>query len=697
MTGTSPRRFSRPLDGLSAARLLLLVQGLWLPVAAGQTLRLDVGAIEGDGWRISGVVLALRPTGPQRWSLAADLARIELPAPLPPLDQISLSCPEFLLDEGSAACPRGSMHFPETWLDKQTVQVSFRYRTAPPEVAFSTERVAVAGGTARISAQLKDAAWEVDADLDGGRLDRLPAKEALENALGGLTLSGRADARVNLQGQGGLLNRAQLEVRPTDLGFAETSGLKEAQGLTGHMSAALHRDRDQWKGDLTAGFDTGLLYIDPVALDFSNRPTTMRTLWEWDPQRGRLAVEGLSLEQPGARLQGDVAISLQPRIALEGCNLRLVARDLGPLYQAVVKPWLVGTSLGDLRVAGSVEASVQQGRGGLSTVADLHRVDLDDEGGGFGIHGLEGRLAWSGSERRQSRLAWNDGNLYRVPFGSAELRIAAGGAEAELTEALEIPVLDGTLRVDALRVEGMGSGDPAWTLDAVVIPLSMERLTGLLGWPEMTGQLSAVIPDVRFAGGVLDIGGAVLVRIFDGDVVVRHLKMTRPLGPAPILEADASLRNIDLYALTRAFSFGAISGRLEGRVEGLRLEDWRPVAFDGRVATPPDDRSTHRISQRAVESLSSLGGSGVGEVMSRGMLALFKSFSYRRLGLSCRLSHGVCEMDGVKQAGNGSYYIVEGGAGLPTIDVIGYTRRVDWEVLVQRLHDATRAANEAAE
>jgi hypothetical protein len=47
-------------------------------------------------------------------------------------------------------------------------------------------------------------------------------------------------------------------------------------------------------------------------------------------------------------------------------------------------------------------------------------------------------------------------------------------------------------------------------------------------------------------------------------------------------------------------------------------------------------------------------------------------------------------MDGVAPAPNGGYYLVK-GKGLPRIDVIGSSRRVDWPRLVQQLIAATRS------
>jgi hypothetical protein len=111
-----------------------------------------------------------------------------------------------------------------------------------------------------------------------------------------------------------------------------------------------------------------------------------------------------------------------------------------------------------------------------------------------------------------------------------------------------------------------------------------------------------------------------------------------------------------------------------------------PEAFDASFFTPPGDRSRHRISQRAVTNLSSIGGGSSGSVaaaLQGGFLRFFDEFRYDRLGLSCRLANDVCVMGGVLPA-PGGYYIVK-GAGLPRINVIGSQNRVAWTTLVRQL------------
>ncbi len=167
---------------------------------------------------------------------------------------------------------------------------------------------------------------------------------------------------------------------------------------------------------------------------------------------------------------------------------------------------------------------------------------------------------------------------------------------------------------------------------------------------------------------------------------IDSLSMERPFGVAPTLAADLRMSNLDLVPLTRSFGFGEISGRLEGHVNGLRLVDWAPVAFDADLHTSTTAKDKRRISQRAVNDLSSVGGSGIAGGLQAQVLKVFDTFGYARIGLKCRLENNICHMDGLDSS-PGGYTIVE-GSGLPRVSVIGHQREVDWPVLLARLQAA---------
>jgi hypothetical protein len=179
--------------------------------------------------------------------------------------------------------------------------------------------------------------------------------------------------------------------------------------------------------------------------------------------------------------------------------------------------------------------------------------------------------------------------------------------------------------------------------------------------------------------------GDLSATVFNGTIVGRNFRLHDPLGRWPRLFADVTARNLDLELVTSAFPIGNITGRLDTDVKGLELFNWSPVAFDAKLYTTPGDRSKHLISQKAVTSISNVGGGGggVGAALQSGMLRFFENFRYDEIGLTCKLSNDVCSMGGVEPAGVG-YYIVK-GRGLPRIDIIGNQGRVDWPRLISQI------------
>jgi hypothetical protein len=269
----------------------------------------------------------------------------------------------------------------------------------------------------------------------------------------------------------------------------------------------------------------------------------------------------------------------------------------------------------------------------------------------------------------------------------AESRIdfATGDRDFRLLQPARLPLFDGALLVNTLAVEHLGLADMSGKFDAVVEPISVAPIAKAMHWPEFSGKLSGRIPGLTYKDNVLTLEGNLEAGVFDGEVVASNLRVRDPLGKWPRLYADVTARNLDLDLVTHTFEFGSITGRLDVDLKGLETFGWSPVAFDLRMATPASDHSRHRISQRAVANLSNIGGGGggVATALQSGALKFFDTFGYNRIGLSCRLQNDVCLMSGVGPAGNG-YYILQ-GSGLPHLDIIGKSSRVDWPRFVSQV------------
>jgi hypothetical protein len=203
----------------------------------------------------------------------------------------------------------------------------------------------------------------------------------------------------------------------------------------------------------------------------------------------------------------------------------------------------------------------------------------------------------------------------------------------------------------------------------------------------MSGVLSASLPGLRVSPGELALDGALVISVFDGNLRAVNLRVIEPFGVAAHLYGDVEARNIDLAQLTHTFAFGSVTGFIDADIHGLELSRWRPARFDAQIRSSPG-RYPRRISQRAVQNISALGGPGAGLAIQRGFLGFFESFGYSEIGLSCRLSNGVCLMGGLPgQTANDGFVIIRGG-GIPALNVIGYNRRVDWDELLTRVQRA---------
>ncbi len=257
---------------------------------------------------------------------------------------------------------------------------------------------------------------------------------------------------------------------------------------------------------------------------------------------------------------------------------------------------------------------------------DFSDVSLDSVTGAAAVAGLGGRFSWFSDRLRdriapgtdsavfKSRLGWESARLWGIEFGAASIPFTTTGRHFRLLDPVVLPLFDGGLSVETLRLRHAGTPQMYLRFDAQLAPVSLRLLTRSLGWPEFSGTLSGRIPSLQLEQGFVTLDGNLEASVFDGSVTVRNLRMRDPLGEYPQLFADIDVERLDLAQVTDTFEFGMITGRLSGRVEGLETFDWMPVAFDASFYSTPGDRSPRRIDQRAVSNLSSIGGGSGGSV-----------------------------------------------------------------------------------
>ena len=507
-------------------------------------------------------------------------------------------------------------------------------------------------------------AWP-EARLKGGTFDAALAIEAPTDRplriSGPLRLRGvaleTADAAIAGEGLGGDL-RIDYRTTPASSLLAIDGELRGGEFLTGNTYVALP--------------------ATPVGLRID---AAKRDGGGWDVPR----IEW----RDGEALQASAAMRFDPDGALQSLRADARSGDMTPLKPRYLSGWMGLFGLAEVDLHGAMDLHVETRGGGLARIdADLHGVDLRDPARRFVFDGLAGNLRYSGSAPVGSELRWEGGQVYGLAFGPARLPMASADGLLRFREDVRIPLMEGTLtlRDAVIRPPGETAGmDIRFGLG--LHDIDFGKVSQALGLPAFQGRLSGDIPEARYADERIDFNGGLSMQLFDGRVVFSALALERPFGTAPSLSADIAFDGLDMLRLTEVLGFGSISGRLDGRIDGLRLVDWTPVAFDARFVTDPMPGTKQRISQRAVQNISSVGDSSFVSSLQGQLIGLFDDFGYRRIGIGCRLANEVCAMSGLdshaSQGGN-AFTIVE-GAGLPRLDVVGFNRNVDWPTLVERL------------
>ena len=574
--------------------------------------------------------------------------------------KVRIQCPRLQLEAALIACA-------DAVLDAGT-KIPFSFAYSPTRKTLEVALRPAPRESWRLSALIAKREFKVI--VDNGKPERLvpwlpsgAPRPTAGTVSGAITFTGAENVSARFEVDG--------------LAFSDASGLHAGDRLKGGFGVTAGQRSGEWHWRASAEWTAGEVFWQPLYIKGAGQ---------------HLDAEGVSNAAQTQIRQGNLGLPAVGSAEFEGswdrrtgtitgAEIRSSPLDLNALYSRILKPFLEQTALGDLRTEGEVTAALQIAQGRLNAIdIRLDRVSLEDRGRRFALFGVDGRIPWRRDAATLADVAISGGEVLKLPFGPFRVPLAMEGSRLAVAK-IDVPLLDGMLTVGDFMADAAADGW-RWHFDGGLTPVSMVRLTQNAGLPTMHGSLSGVIPRVSYQGSTLTVDGALLFRVFDGTIVAKKVMLVEPFGKVPRLQADLDVRNLDLDLLTRTFSFGNITGRIDAQVSGLELASWQPVAFDARIESSPGDYP-RKISQTAVQNISALGGGGAAAAIQRSFLRFFEQFGYEKLGLSCRLGNNVCEMGGIENAPQG-YIIVKGG-GIPAITVIGYNRYVSWQELTDRL------------
>jgi hypothetical protein len=582
------------------------------------------------------------------------------------------------------------------------MNAALTYDSANGAVTFSGSGLKLAGATLRLNGRIESGTWALNVDGEG--LDLVPARklgspwfQLPQND----SLAGHVQFRLQSTGRLGAaqpLGRLQtrLTASTSDLNYSNQAGTAVGQNLALAVSGTLTRDRGKLSSDLQLQSSSGQALAGPVLLDFGKNPLNLQAHVE--STDGLLAITQARLAQKDLiDAAGDAQIAVKGPFVLQQAHVDVQRLEFAAAYRSFLQLTLATTDFGALKVGGRASGALDIANDAISKVSVyLQNVSMADSTTRLSLANANGEMHWTsapGATVEPSRLSWSSSSAYGLRGGPVQMGFATQGKDFALAPNTRFPIFDGALVVHTLAIRKLGAPDAELDFDAHLEPISMPLLSEAFGWPVLSGQLAGRIPGVTYRDHVLAVDGDLSANVFDGAIVGSRIKLRDPWGRWPKLDADVTARQLDLDLLTHTFSIGSITGRLDADIKRLELFDWSPVAFDARLQTTPGDRSQHLISQRAITSISSVGGGGggVSAALQSGVLKFFHTFHYDRIGISCELRDEVCLMTGLEPARSG-YYLVK-GRGLPRIDIIGNAGRVDWTQLVGQIAASMHSQN----
>lgn len=648
-----PKRWRPAWLGRAGAGLALLLWG----ACATAALQLDVGRIVTGDAVAHGVALTVDRTRGQIRVARLDVAGQRF-------DNLQLECLRLTLADGRIRCRDGRLHgLPALAGARLNLDYTTATRTGELGIGSPTGGHLVLRWGRALTARVDR--------FPVAELARLWAPAAAWRLDGVLTGQARLDAE-----------RLEISAGLDGGALADASGSHAAEGVMAELRLAAERRKSgwQWRADTT--WRAGGVFWDPVFVSppIAIRATGRRKGHALEIADLRVVAPGLSDVRAHGRIDLDAQRLVDGELSMRGADLAIVVPQF-------VLPWIAPAQTERWRVAGGADLALEWREGELQSAAlMLDQVGFAYLGQRFRVGPLSGRVPWHRDAPQQGQLRVDGLHWQKLDFSPFALDLTVD-RDRVVFDRVRLPVLDGALVIDGL---GLARTEAGWRGEGALFmePVSMRALTAALDLPAMAGTLSAAMPGLVVTPQRVGLEGALVIALFDGYVQATGVEVIDPFGLLPRLQANVTAEHLDLAQLTETFAFGAVSGYLDIELANLQMAAWRPLRFDATVRSTPGDYP-RRISQRAVEHITALGGAGAAAAIQRSFLRFFNDFGYREIGLSCRLARGVCQMAGLDGPGpdDTPFAIVRGG-GVPALNVIGYNRRVDWEEFIARVKRA---------
>jgi len=665
--------------------VLLLTFFVLSAKAFNLTTSISIDTIEGNGIDLHDITVNYDSLLENKASYAIKIGSAILPKNKGDIKNIDLQCHDGVISKQVVACNDGALSFKDSLASADGAKVQF-HRSKEGDLSFVIDKFVLADGSATLRADMHDGVWQVRLKSSGISFARL---QSILPTFPEYFSKGFMESDITFTGKASLLHAIYGNALINKLAFSNEESTVVGEEVATQISFTSKRIQDVWQSEINATTFQGELYFDPVFIDANASSKDLHGKINWQIGSKKIELAPLHFEDASAvHLHVTTVIDFEQKHAITPVQADIQYALFPKVYDEYMLPFLLDTNFADLTSNGRLTGSILlDGSRVVETDLALNNLSFEDNQNRFSISKLNGNFGWG--ERytgKHYEFNFETANIYKLRLEASQFSFTNNERALVLERPVSVPILDGAVNIEAFQIKYPGNEEQSILMDISLTPVSMSKLSTTFGWPEMHGNLAGYVPNITYKQGDVDIDGALLIRGFGGTTTIHNLSVVDLFGLTPKMSADVLLNNLDLSSLTETFSFGEITGRLEGSINNLQFVSWTPVQFDAWFGTPKKDSSRHRISQAAVDNLTQVGNGGAG-ILSKSFLKFFDNFGYDKLGLGCTLKNGTCKMRGVNDAAQDTsqgFYIVR-GSGVPRIDIVGFNDEVSWPVLIDRL------------
>ena len=447
--------------------------------------------------------------------------------------------------------------------------------------------------------------------------------------------------------------------------------------------------------------DEGELLLDRFYLDLSRNGLSSSLKGTYD-----IPNERIQLSSRQVQLRDILGLTLEGTLYLESGNphadlsVKIPTTPLKPLFNHFVlepfqteKPFfasfdLAGDVSADLNFTGSISEWMIKGHGwwnegrftSVDMAFDFSGIDLD-----LPIW-LQTQNSGQQPEPVRGKLFIQNLKMPIIDNQPLKLPLKMDPNHLSVDEPTMLMISGGIAEVGPILCENIMSSKRSIRTNLRLDRVDTNSLFSQLLPIPVHGTLDGELDTVRFDENRLRSSGQIRAQTFEGEILISNPGISGLFSSFPLYKADISIKDINLYELTKGTSFGEIEGILQGYIRDLEIANGQPQKFDLLLETVKTKGINQKISVEAMDNIARIGG-GESPFMglSGAFITLFEKLPYSKIGIRASLANDSFRIKGSDWEGGPDYLVKSGG--IPRVDVVNHSpdTPISFKAMVKRI------------